>query len=71
MTWSRRSSNLDRSGTATWGMLPNDYSTTQSGQIIVSGVYIAYIEELEAALGDEDNAISTGNSTFVKFVVVR
>lgn len=42
-----------------WGFLAEEQSVTETGQVIVSGVYIAYIETPD------------GESTFVKFVVVR
>ncbi len=49
----------DGSGDEPWGVLEEEQSTTESGQIIVSGIYIAYIETPD------------GESTFVKFAVVR
>jgi len=50
-----------------WGVLAEEQSVTQSSQVIVSGIYIAFIEER-----DPDNIEKlTGNTTFVKFVVVR
>jgi len=49
----------DGSGDEPWGVLAEEQSTTESGQIIVSGIYIAYIETPD------------GESTFVKFAVVR
>ncbi len=54
----------DGSGDEPWGVLSDEHSTTETGQIIVSGVYIAYIEIPEG----EPNA---GDNTFVKFVVIR
>ena len=47
------------SGDESWGFLKNEHSVTETGQIIVSGLYIAYIET------------PSGESQFVKFVVVR
>ncbi len=47
------------SGDESWGVLSEEHSASETGQIIVSGIYIAYIETPE------------GESTFVKFVVVR
>jgi len=55
----------DGSGDESWGDLTYEHSVTETGQIIVSGIYIALIEENDA----EGNA--TGNTHFVKFVVVR
>lgn len=49
----------DGSGDEAWGVLEDEHSVTETGQVIVSGIYIAYIE------------IPEGESTFVKFVVVR
>ena len=46
-------------GDKSWGELPEQHSATLSGQIIVSGVYIAHIET------------PGGESVFKKFVVVR
>ncbi len=47
-------------GDASWGFLPEEWSTTNTGQIIVSGVYIAHITD-----------INTGDSVILKFIVVR
>jgi len=47
------------SGVESWGKLLNEHSVTDSGQIIVSGLYIAYIETPD------------GKSHVEKFVVVR
>ncbi len=55
----------DGSGDQAWGDLTYEHSVTETGQLIVSGIYIALIEENNA----EGNA--TGNTHFVKFVVVR
>ena len=52
-------------GDESWGRLTEEHSTTDTGQIIVSGIYIALIEE-----NNEDGS-PTGNSTAVKFVIVR
>lgn len=49
----------DGSGDQPWGDIPNDHMTTQSHQIPVSGLYIAYIETPE------------GKNTIVKFAIVR
>ena len=53
------------SGDESWGRIIEQHSATDTGQIIVSGIYIAVIIENDA----EGNP--TGNSTAVKFVVVR
>jgi hypothetical protein len=47
------------SGDASWGVLLEEHSTTNSGQIIVSGIYIAHIETPD------------GEKVNLKFVVVR
>jgi len=52
------------SGDEPWGILSEEHSTTETGQIVVSGVYIAYIEIPEG----EPNA---GENTFVKFIIIR
>ena len=49
----------DGSGDEPWGVLSQEWSTTSTGQVIVSGIYIAHIETPE------------GNSRNVKFLVVR
>ncbi|MEJ2051919.1 MAG: hypothetical protein P8Y60_19175, partial [Calditrichota bacterium] len=49
----------DGSGDEAWGVLVDEQSTTETGQMIVSGIYIAYIETPD------------GGNTFVKFAVVR
>ncbi len=49
----------DGSGDEPWGVLSEEWSTTETGQIIVSGIYIAHIETPD------------GQSTNLKFVVVR
>ena len=55
----------DGSGDESWGRLLEEHSATDIGQIIVSGIYIALIEE-----NNEDGS-PTGNTTAIKFVVVR
>jgi len=55
----------DGSGDESWGVLLDEHSTTETGQLIVSGIYIALIEE------NNEDGTSTGNRHFVKFVVVR
>jgi len=55
----------DGSGDESWGDLLEEHSTTEDGQIIVSGIYIALIEE------NNKDGTPTGNTTFVKFVIVR
>ncbi|MFC1543126.1 hypothetical protein ACFL4K_01145 [Candidatus Neomarinimicrobiota bacterium] len=57
----------DWSGDESWGDLANEHQVTDSGQRIVSGVYIAYIE----VPNDERNLPLKGQSSFQKFVVVR
>ncbi len=47
------------SGDEAWGILAREHSVTESGQYIVSGVYIAYIETPE------------GESAYQKFVIIR
>ncbi len=49
----------DGSGDQPWGDIPNEHMASQSHQIPVSGLYIAYIETPE------------GESTIVKFAIVR
>ncbi len=49
----------NRSGDEAWGLYEQEHMTSSTGQIIVSGVYIAYIETPE------------GESTYVKFAIVR
>jgi hypothetical protein len=49
----------DGSGDQPWGVLNEEHMTTQSDQIVVSGLYIAHIETPE------------GESTIVKFAIVR
>jgi len=50
---------MDGSGDEAWGVLVDEQSTTETGQMIVSGIYIAFIQTPE------------GEHTFVKFAVVR
>ena len=47
------------SGDEAWGTQINEHSTSKTEQIIVSGIYLAYIET------------PSGESTFVKFLVIR
>jgi hypothetical protein len=47
------------SGDASWGNIPEEHMTTETGQIVVSGIYIALIETPD------------GQSTTRKFVIVR
>ncbi|NIA29385.1 MAG: hypothetical protein GWP06_05655 [Actinobacteria bacterium] len=47
------------SGDEPWGVLSQEQSVTETGQVIVSGIYVAYIETPD------------GESTFVKFAVIR
>lgn len=49
----------DGSGDEPWGVIAEEQSTSDYGQIIVSGLYIAYIET------------PGGDSRYVKFVIVR
>jgi hypothetical protein len=49
----------DGSGDEPWGRLSEEFSATSTGQLIVSGVYIAHIETPD------------GESKVLKFVVVR
>jgi len=55
----------DGSGDQSWGDLKIEHSTTETGQIIVSGIYIAVIEE------NNEDGTPTGESTALKFVIVR
>ncbi len=50
---------INESGSDAWGTQEAEWMVSETGQRIVSGVYIAYIETPE------------GESTFVKFIVVR
>jgi hypothetical protein len=47
------------SGDASWGILEDEHSVSDSGQRIVSGIYVAHIETPE------------GNAKILKFLVVR
>jgi hypothetical protein len=49
----------DGSGDEPWGILTEEFSTTATGQVIVSGIYIAHIETPD------------GQAINLKFVVVR
>jgi len=49
----------DGSGDEPWGILTEEWSTTETGQVIVSGIYIAHIETPD------------GEGTNLKFLVVR
>jgi hypothetical protein len=51
--------NHEGSGDASWGDIPQEYSATEMGQIVSSGIYIAHIETLD------------GSSTTRKFLIVR
>jgi len=53
------------SGDESWGVLLTEHSTTDSGQLIVSGIYIAVIIE------NNEDGTPTGNKHYVKFAVVR
>jgi len=53
------------SGDESWGRLKEEHSATEDGQLIVSGIYIAVIEE------NNEDGTPTGERTFVKFVIVR
>jgi len=55
----------DGSGDESWGDLLEEHSATEDGQIVVSGIYIAVIEE------NNEDGTPTGERTFVKFVIVR
>lgn len=49
----------DGSGDEAWGNIPDQHSVTETGQVVVSGLYIAHIET------------PSGESNIVKFAVVR
>lgn len=49
----------DGSGDEPWGVLSQEFSTTETGQVVVSGIYIAHIETPD------------GNARNLKFLVVR
>lgn len=56
----RQIEHTDGSGDQAWGVLQEEWSSSRSGQKVVSGIYIAHIE-------DND----TGDSNIVKFFIVR
>ena len=56
---------LDGSGDQSWGVLTEEFQTTKSQQIPVSGLYIARIEETD------EQGKRTGNSKILKFLIVR
>ena len=56
----RQIEHTDGSGDQAWGVLQEEWSSSRSGQKVVSGNYIAHIE-------DND----TGDSNIVKFFIVR
>ena len=53
------------SGDQSWGRLAEEWSASEDGQIVVSGLYIAAIEVTD------ENMNPTGEKTFVKFLIVR
>jgi len=53
------------SGDESWGRLESEHSATESGQIIVSGIYYAKI------IVNNEDGTPTGESTAVKFVIIR
>ena len=53
------------SGDQSWGLTPYEHTTTITGQRIVSGIYIAHIQE------NSENGTPTGNSINLKFIVIR
>lgn len=55
----------DGSGDQSWGVLSEEFSATKSSQVIVSGVYIARIEETDEQMN------RSGNAALRKFLVVR
>ncbi len=55
----------DGSGDQAWGVLTEEFSATKSSQVIVSGVYIARIEETD------ESGNRSGNAVLKKFLVVR
>ncbi len=65
----------DGSGDQVWGIVEEEHShsTTSTGQIIVSGVYIAYIEVTQDYRDPDTDELlyKKGENTFAKFVVVR
>ena len=55
----------DGSGDEAWGVLETEHMASESEQIVVSGIYIALIEETNI------EGTPTGERQFVKFVIVR
>lgn len=53
------------SGDESWGVILEEHSATDTGQIIVSGIYIAVI------IKNNEDGTPTGEKTVLKFVVVR
>lgn len=56
----------DGSGDQSWGVLSEEHMVSTDGQITVSGLYLARIEETDKSSGER-----TGNATVVKFLIVR
>jgi hypothetical protein len=56
---------IDGSGDELWDC------TTSSNQIIVSGLYLAYIEVTEDAVDSAGKAVRSGQSVIKKFIVIR
>jgi len=56
----------DGSGDESWGVLGEEFSATKFYQKVVSGLYLARVEEIDNATGRR-----TGNVRVVKFLVVR
>ena len=56
----------DGSGDQSWGVLTEEHMISQSGQVVVSGLYLARIEETDPTSGER-----TGDATVVKFLIVR
>ena len=55
----------DGSGDQSWGVLSEEFSATKSSQVIVSGIYIARIEETD------ESGNRSGNAVLRKLLVVR
>jgi hypothetical protein len=55
----------DGSGDQSWGVLSEEFSATKSSQVIVSGIYIARIEETD------ESGKRSGNAVLRKLLVVR
>ena len=53
------------SGDESWGKLESEHSATESGQIIVSGIYYAKI------IVNDEAGTPTGESAALKFVIIR